>query len=157
VDRNAPFVAARDRCPLLFGKEGTGPGGEVAPADDGYRRLLKARHQALTQFLFRFLVRVDLGHYQSIEMTSFSQALENLREVDTELWADDPKTLVPRLEEVVTLAADFERWTSSRVRAGTDPPQQLDLAKSYRLAAEAAVWKAKNAKGGAGRPPGAGR
>ncbi len=69
--------------------------------------------------------------------------LEDMRAVTLELWANEPKELVPRLEELVILAKDWERVTELRVRVGTDPPHQMAAVCRHRLAAEAALFKAR--------------
>jgi hypothetical protein len=72
------------------------------------------------------------------------QCHEDMRAAATELWANDPKNLVPWLEEFVILARESEQFTQARVNAGTDPPQMLHTARRHRLKVEAALWKAKN-------------
>jgi hypothetical protein len=76
-----------------------------------------------------------------------------MRAAATELWANDPKTLIPWLEEYVILAKESERFTQPRVEVGSDPPQQMHLARRHRLKVEAALWKAKNAPPGRKNPP----
>lgn len=63
-----------------------------------------------------------------------------------ELWANDLKILIPKLEECVLLAKEAERFTKARVAAGTDPSQQWPSAQRHRLAIEAALWKVLHPK-----------
>ncbi|MDB5306713.1 MAG: sigE 11 [Gemmataceae bacterium] len=72
--------------------------------------------------------------------------MDDMQATVIELWANDPKNLIPRLEELVILAKEWERFTDARTVAGTDPPQQLHSAHRYRLATEATLWKAKSGK-----------
>ncbi|MDB5310820.1 MAG: sigE 11 [Gemmataceae bacterium] len=131
-------------CPRLFG-EGTL---KIEPSDDTYHRLLKARlHQNIWE-AYRFWVRVQIGQYSSTEFLYILHFMVDMREATVELWMTDPKNLIPRLEDLVVLAKEWERFTDARVAAGTDPPHQLHKARAHRLGAEATLWKAKNGKPG---------
>ena len=129
-------------CPRLFGENAL----SIEPTDDTYRRLLKARlHQGALEFsLFR--VRLDIGAFTGQEYLGMTRVLDDMRAVTLELWANEPKNLVPRLEEFVILAKDFERIATVRGAIGTDPPQVLCMTRRHRLEVEAALWKATHPK-----------
>lgn len=129
-------------CPQLFGESAF----PIEPKDDTYRRLLKARLYQGIQEIQRFHQRWDSGQFALTDRGPYGRSLEDVREVTIELWANDPKSLIPRLEGLVILAKDWERIALSRFQVGTDPPHELNPAHRHRLAAEAVLWKAKNGK-----------
>jgi gamma-glutamylcyclotransferase (GGCT)/AIG2-like uncharacterized protein YtfP len=129
-------------CPHLYGEKAL----TIEPTDNTYRRLLKARLRQDAEFVYRFEVRFAIGQYQSTEFFNYTRVLNDMRAVILELWANDSKNLIPRLEELVLLAKDAERWTRLRVNVGTDPPQQLSQAVAYRLEAEAVLWRVTHLK-----------
>jgi hypothetical protein len=131
-------------CPRLFGDAGAVT---IEPTDDNYRRLLKARlHQGRLEVRDK-LQLIQIGNWMPEDYIGLIDCLEDMRAAAQELWANDPKTLVPWLEEFVICAKEFERVTAARVRTGTVPPYALNLAQRYRLKVEAALWKAKAAAG----------
>jgi len=69
--------------------------------------------------------------------------LADMQVTVVELWADQPKELIPWLEEFVVMAKDYERFFRIRVEAGAEPPQRLNAASRRRLAVEAVLAKAK--------------
>ncbi len=129
-------------CPNLFAEGAFA----IEPDDDTYRRLLKAQlHQGM-QHILLFSIRIQIGTYQSLEFEALVRTQDTLRTTAIELWANDSKILIPRLEEFVLMAKDAERFTKARVDAGTDPPQQWHSAQRHRLEVEAALWKALHPK-----------
>ncbi|MDB5306715.1 MAG: sigE 11 [Gemmataceae bacterium] len=118
----------------------------IEPTDGAYRQILKARLHQATQEARKFKIRIEMGGNVTAEFLSFSHAVEEMRSAVIDLWADDPEKLIPRLEEIVILAKELERIIDNRVSAGSEWPHQLHMAYRYRLAAEAALWKAKNGK-----------
>jgi RNA polymerase sigma factor (sigma-70 family) len=130
------------RCPRLAGKTPV----EVAPTDDTLRKLLKARlHQGALE-LQSLLEVLRIGNWGQAQWVEMCELLADMRAAATELWAGQPKELVPWLEELVLVAKEMERYAQLRAEAGANPPQDVNAARRYRLAAEAALWKAKNAK-----------
>jgi hypothetical protein len=127
-------------CPHLHG-EGVL---SIEPTDDTYRRLLKARLHQSVLFVWRFRSRMlQIGHgYQSTDFLNYIRVQNDIRALALELWAADRKNLIPRLEELLLLAKEAERFTDARVAGGNDPPQQLNQAVAYRLEVEAVLWKA---------------
>ena len=107
--------------------------------------MLKAQfHQGL-QYLKMIDLRIQIGN-QSYEFEDLARTRDSLRATAIELWDNDSKILIPRLEEFVLLAKDAERFMKARLDAGSDPPQQWHSAQRHRLAAEAALWKALHPK-----------
>jgi hypothetical protein len=129
-------------CPRLFGRQRI----PAAPTDDTYRRLLKASLSESSLFLVNVQARKEAGRFELSELPSVVQCLEEIRRLVTELWANEPKTLIPWLEELLIMAKDLELSTQARIAAGRDSQTSLNLATAYRLRVEAALWKAKNPK-----------
>ena len=129
-------------CPNLFAEGAFA----IEPADDTYRRLLKAQlHQGI-QYIQLFNIRIEIGTYQSSEFDDFVRTQDSLRATAIELWANDLKMLIPKLEEFVLLAKQAERFMKARAAAGSEPPQQWHSAQRHRLEAEAVLWKALHPK-----------
>lgn len=127
-------------CPKLFGPEAL----TIDATDDTYRRLLKARLHQGVQEVLRFRERLLLGNYVLPEITEYVRAMEDIQAATAELWPNEPKHLLPRLEELLKLAKELEMYTDSRVNVGMDFPYALNLAHRHRLEVEAALWRAKN-------------
>jgi hypothetical protein len=117
----------------------------IAPADDALRKLIKARLYRGVLELNRYLEMHKTGKWNQAYLSRLIDCLTDMRAAATELWGGQPKELVPWLEEFVIMAKYVERFTTVRVEIGTAPPQDLDAAIRHRLAAEAALWKAKKA------------
>jgi RNA polymerase sigma factor (sigma-70 family) len=155
-DKNGePDVAAYDRrmaelCPRLLG----GTPVTFDPTDDTYRKLLKARIEQGRQEVLQIRQQIRVGRWTSGDFAGQFQGQDDMRAAVTELYANDPKNLIPWLEEFIILAREWERFSESRVGAGTDPPWTVNVTRRHRLKVEAALWKAKNAQrqGGAGGP-----
>ena len=126
--------------PHLYGENAV----TIEPTDDTYRRLLKARFYQAGLYVWRFHERIAIGAFQQNEYFNYLQIQNDLRAVAIELWAAEPKTLIPRLEELVLLAKEMERYTKARVAVGNDPAYALNQSTAHRLDAEAALWKAKH-------------
>lgn len=131
------------RCPHLFGRDNQDL---VETADDIYRRLLKAQLRAGRNAIEKFNARIEIGCYSSLNINIYYICLDDMRLAATELWAEDAKTLIPWLEEVVVMGKVFEQYTEGRVRNGVDQPQLREMAVRYRAKFEAALWEAKNPK-----------
>ena len=129
-------------CPNLFAEGAFA----IEAADDTYRRLLKAQfHQGL-QYLKMIDLRIQIGNYQSHEFEDLVRTRDSLRATAIELWNNDSKILIPRLEEFVLLAKDAERFMKARIDVGVDPPHLWHSAQRHRLGVEAALWKALHPK-----------
>ncbi|AWM40544.1 hypothetical protein GobsT_09410 [Gemmata obscuriglobus] len=130
-----------DRCPRLFGVVAL----KIEPTDDTARKLLKARlHQGTLQFQLP-----QWNQHSGPDPNSFvldANCLLDIQAAATELWAEQPKELVPWLEELLVAAKDQEQYTQRRVEAGAYKPQLLNYATQTRLKIEMGLWKAKNAK-----------
>lgn len=129
-------------CPRLYGAIAIG----IEATDGVHQKLLKARlHQGVIEFQVmeqgRGVVsgpRPGFDHYRD--------CLSDIQSVAVELWANQPKELIPWLEEVTVVAKAVEAFTRTRVTIGTRLPMELTAARRLRLKAEAELWKAKNAK-----------
>ncbi|HJZ58319.1 MAG TPA: hypothetical protein VKE74_25475, partial [Gemmataceae bacterium] len=129
-------------CPRVFGDTSI----TIDPADDDYHRLLKARLQQGRLEIRDKRKVIQIGNWTASDYIGLTDCLEDMRAAAQELWANDPKALIPWLEEFVILAKEFERFALARVKTGNDPPQTLNLVQRHRLKVEAALWKAKNAQ-----------
>ncbi|MBN9119354.1 MAG: hypothetical protein J0I06_09360 [Planctomycetes bacterium] len=70
----------------------------------------------------------------------------DIQSAATELWAKQPKELVPWLGELLIAAKEHERFTHVRVLNGSAAPSELTAASRLRLKIEAELWKAKHAE-----------
>ena len=118
----------------------------IQPADDTYRRLLKARLHQGAREVVRRQVLIERGAFLPSEFPIGIAVLEDMRATALELWPRDEKELIPRLEEFVGLAKDFTQFIQARVKAGTDPVRHMNMAERHRLKAEADLWKALHPK-----------
>jgi hypothetical protein len=129
-------------CPRVLGDDPPA----VTATDDTYRRLLKARlHQGRIYFK-KSLEVIEIGVWNPADFTEFLLCLNDMRVVAAELWSNDPKTLIPWLEELVVMGKMVEQFIKIRADAGNERPQTIHAAQRHRLEAEAALWKAKNAQ-----------
>jgi hypothetical protein len=132
--------AIAQACPRLFDPNAP----SIDMGDNNYRRLLKARlHQGVLEYT-HFKSKLEVGSLQLSELAWLLACLNDMRAVTMELWGNDPKELVSRMEEFVILAKVWERYLEVRVQAGADPSYAMAIAHRHRLEAEAALWKAKN-------------
>ena len=129
----------KQRCPRLYGD--APPPAE--PGDDTYRKLLKAQLQQGRLELQQTNEVIKIGQWNTAYYCQYARLLTDMRNVAVELWGNDPKTLIPWLEEFVIVEKETERFFSALVVAGRNRPQDLHTAKRHRMAAEAALWKAK--------------
>ncbi|MCI0701796.1 MAG: sigma-70 family RNA polymerase sigma factor [Planctomycetia bacterium] len=126
-------------CPRLHGTLAI----KIEPTDDALRKLLKARlHQGVLQMIrIREIIRI--GNWDARGWSEMIECLNDMQAVAVELWGNQPKELIPWLEELVVMAKEIERFTLIRIRLGSDPPQRLNAATRHRLAVETALLKAK--------------
>ena len=131
------------RCPRVFGQQGLW----IDPADDTERRLLKAQFHQQAREAYMQRVRIDIGCYGREEERYFN-CLSELSDLAAELWADDARTLIPIMEELVLATKEAELYMIRRVKAGSQSPELLNAVRRHRLTAELALWKVKNGKPG---------
>lgn len=119
----------------------------IEPTDDTLRKLLKARlYQGTIEFrAMEDNQRAASGPPRSA-IAQYRECLLDMHAAAVELWSNQPKELVPWLEEMVIAAKTVEHATRSRARIGTVLPTELQAARRFRLKIEAELWKAKNAK-----------
>ena len=129
-------------CPRLTG----GIVLKIEATDNTLRKLLKARlHQGTLEFQ-RFQEALEIEGPREADVPLTYDYLSDMQATVTELWAKEPKELIPWLEELLILAKKLERSTHLRVEAGAIRPMNLNHAIRHRLALEAALWKVKNGK-----------
>ena len=145
-DLKLPDVADREyealltkKCPRVLG----GTPVAILPTDDTYRRLLKARLEQGRQEVFKVRQALRVGRWTGSDFYGLTQCHDDMQAAATELWANEPNTLIPWLEEFVILSKDQERFAEARVNAGVDPPQMLHTTRRNRLRVEAELWKVK--------------
>ena len=126
-------------CPRLTGKTGL----VIEPTDDPLRKLLKARLNEGVTYIQRIRERIRIGAFSPDVRLEYFECLADSQATVTELWSNQPKELIPWLEELVIVAKEFERFTYLRMSIGTDPPHAFDAARLHRFKAEATLWKAK--------------
>ena len=137
--RRAQFTTI---CPRLWGKIKL----TIDPKDDSLRKLLKAQlHQGTHEFQRLTEIQYS-GNWKPDLRPQYSSLLADMQVAITELWANEPKELIPWLEELVVVTKEFERFVLIRVEAGTDPPHAVHTTVRHRLALEVALWKAKHKK-----------
>ncbi|VTR92651.1 sigma-70 family rna polymerase sigma factor : RNA polymerase sigma factor, sigma-70 family OS=Singulisphaera acidiphila (strain ATCC BAA-1392 / DSM 18658 / VKM B-2454 / MOB10) GN=Sinac_0102 PE=4 SV=1: Sigma70_r2: Sigma70_r4_2 [Gemmata massiliana] len=129
-------------CPRLTG----GIVLKIEATDNTLRKLLKARLYQGTLEFQRFQEALEIEGPREADVPLTYDCLSDMQATVTELWAKEPKELIPWLEELLILAKKLERSTHLRVEAGAIRPMNLNHAIRYRLALEAALWKVKNGK-----------
>lgn len=127
-------------CPRFLGETGI----FVEPRDDPYRILLKARLKEASIEMKMERNLIEVGKWDSRNFFSYLGIMDDMREIVTDLYAEDSKSLISCLQELVILAKDSQRFTKARVEAGQDAPQNLQRASRFRLKMECALWKAMN-------------
>jgi len=130
------------KCPRIFGQDGV----PASPSDDPYRQLLKTSLSHSTRYLSLCCPAFRRGVLGGADFANYLQCLEETRGIVTELWADDRKTQISWLEEVLIMNKDAERFIQVRIKAGEATSVDLNLAIAHRFRTEAALWKAKNPK-----------
>ncbi len=129
-------------CPRLSGETAI----VIAATDNTLQKLPKARlHQGIVD-LQRRQTAANVRGWDVASMQARQEICKDIQETVTELWAGQPKELVPWLEELVVMAKDYERFIQIRLNAGNALPTDLNAVTRYRLSAEATLWKAKNGK-----------
>jgi hypothetical protein len=100
-----------------------------------------------TAYLLQTFQVLAVGKWTPQDFDNLVKAAADVYRVAAELETD-PAERVAVLAERVSVFHYAERFTQSRVEAGTDPPRQLNQARFYRLEAEADLIRAKEqAKG----------
>jgi hypothetical protein len=138
--------ALETACPLLLGDEPPA----VLPTDDTYRKLQKARLHQGRLYLTKVLEVIAIGNWNPAYTSELFLCLSDMQDAVLELWGNDPKILIPWMEELVVMNKYFEWFFGVRVSTGNEPPQSIYAAQRRRLEAEAALWKAKNPPKAAG-------
>jgi RNA polymerase sigma factor (sigma-70 family) len=118
----------------------------VLAADDPLRRLLKARLHQGRMYLKKVQEVIEIGNWNPAYFSELMLCLNDMRAVAIELWGNDPKVLIPWLEEFVIMGKYVDDFIFIRSDAGNEPPQNIHAAQRHRLEAEAALWKARNAQ-----------
>jgi hypothetical protein len=95
-----------------------------------------------TAFLLRTLDMLFVGRWTPPDFYNYVKVLADVYRVAAELETD-PAERVAVLSEQVLMFKDAEQFTQARVEPGTDPPQQLNMARFYRLQAEVDRIRAK--------------
>ena len=93
-----------EACPRLLGDD---PPAVVA-ADDTYRRLLKARLHQGRLYIQRITEVIAIGSWNPAYMSELFLCLNDMQAAVLELWGNDPKALIPWLEEFVIMGKDVE-------------------------------------------------
>lgn len=127
-------------CPRLLGNAAL----RIEPTDDPLRKLLKARaHQLVLEYQEEQRPRDIGGPDQHVSAREATHLLE-IRSVLAELYAGQPRELIPWLEELVVASKVFEWYARLCVEAGALKPQKMGSVVRVRLQLELALWSAKN-------------
>jgi hypothetical protein len=121
---------------------------EADPKDTELRKLMKERVRERAQYLARVQEIIAVGAWNAAffgEVVKTEATLwENVAEL-LDRQADKVKCYEKRVERF----KEFEKFIAARVNVGTEPPQNLNLAKATRLDAEIALLKLKGPAAGA--------
>ena len=120
------FTKVTKMCPRILGEDPPA----VAAADDTYRRLLRARLHQGRLYLKEIQGVIRIGMWNPVFFSELFICLNDMRATALELWGDDPKVLIPWLEEFVIMGKVNEQFIRIRVEAGSDPPQNLYAAQA---------------------------
>lgn len=93
-------------------------------------------------YLLRFRILIETGAYRPEEYREFLSMANDVFRVAAELEPTDAKKLKWHEMRVQNMS-DGERFVSMRVKSGTDPVRQLNLARYARLQAEAELAELK--------------
>jgi hypothetical protein len=99
-----------------------------------------------TAYLLQTLEVIDAGRWTPQDFYNHVKVLGDTYRVAAELETD-PAEKVAVLSEQVLMFKDAERYTQARIEVGTEPPQQLNMARFYRLQAGADLIRAKEQLG----------
>lgn len=136
------WAAFEKMCPRLFGHLTL----KIEATDDTLRKLLKARlHQAAFQFELFYRIR-GISSGPGPNYDRHRMCLLDIQATAAELWAGQPKELVPWLEELLVASKEHERRMREHVLVGTVSGGEMVAARCVRLKIEAELWKAKNPK-----------
>lgn len=126
------------KCPHLLGREDI----PILPTDDTLRQLQKARLKAATVALSYHIQLYRAGRVDALNVPEFTtRAVAAAADVYT-----DPKELRPWLEEWVRVAKLYEMLAGDKVSAGRATMMAVLDARTVRLEAEIALWKATHPK-----------
>src|SRR4029077_1576764 len=88
----------------------------VIAADDSYRRLLKARLHQGRIYIQKIREVIEIGKWDPAFFSELFSCLNDMRDATLELWGNDPKVLMPWLEELVIMGKDAEWFIEIRVQ-----------------------------------------
>jgi hypothetical protein len=92
--------------------------------------------------------RIEIGQYRSEQFAEMVRVATDVFRIAMEL-EPTPAAKIGYYEDLVAVFKEIERFTTMRVNAGVDPPQHENLARFYRLQAEADLIQLKESlKGG---------
>ena len=112
--------------------------------------LIKVRTAQVNEgvfYLLRMQVRLQIGQFRDEEVRELIRLAADLFQIAAEL---EPTVAGKRgyYQDQVAFFKEIERFTAKRVRTGTAAPHQLNLARFYRLEAEAELIKFQQSLGG---------
>jgi hypothetical protein len=98
-------------------------------------------------YLVRMRTRIQIGQFRSEEFVEFVHVAADVFHIAAEL---EPTVAGKRgfYQDQVAFFKEVERFTTMRVHAGTDPGHQTNLARFYRLQAEADLIEFQQSLGG---------
>jgi hypothetical protein len=97
-------------------------------------------------YLLQTFEVIMVGRWTPQDFYNLVKVMNDVYRVAAELETD-PVEKVAVLSEQVLMFRDAERFTQARAEAGADSPQQLNMARFYRLQAEADLIQAKERLG----------
>lgn len=118
------------------------PPSELDPADTPLRKLQRERFDSRSIALAKIETLIQIGRWAPQDFSSLMRLQTTLTENLAELM-DKPAEKVQCYEMRLKTAKEFEQFIKTRVEAGTDPPQNLNVARAARIDTEIALLKLK--------------
>jgi hypothetical protein len=112
------------------------------PNDSPLRKLQKDRCRELSSYIAKIETLIEIGKWNPQDFSEYLKICASLSESLLEI-VDIPKDKLKCLELCVEILRVGEKFTETRVAVGSDPSQNLNVARAARINAEILVLKLK--------------
>lgn len=112
------------------------------PTDSPLRKLQKERCREKAHYFDKVTMLIELGRWNPQDFEEYLKTAATLADNLMEL-VDKPTDKLKCLELRLAFAKSFEKFAETRATVGTDPPQNIYIARSARLEAEIQILKLK--------------
>ncbi len=112
------------------------------PNDSPLRKLQKDRCRELSSYLAKIETLIEIGKWNPQDFSEYLKICASLSESLLEV-VDKPTDKLKCLELCVEIIKVGEKFTETRIAVGSDPSQNLNVARAARINAEIQVLKLK--------------